>query len=180
MTCELLVGPLKAAAEAVCRQYVAGLKEGAAEDGPLEFAGACAWCLVASLVIYKHGTVHGQTTTQSASFLHTVAYKNRSFDNAVLPPPGKQEPPAAKKPGGEQQLQRPEATALLAAAMGAAASARGAKVNLKAPKVVIIAEVVPVMLAGRLTALMGLAVTETARLMSVKAKGLQVRSVNRQ
>ena len=47
-TCELLAGPLKAAAEAVCRQYVAGLKEGAADDGPLEFAGACAWVLFAT------------------------------------------------------------------------------------------------------------------------------------
>jgi hypothetical protein len=73
-------------------------------------------------------------------------------------------------------LQRNEAIAILANAMIAASGGR-ARVNLKSPTVTVITEVVPVSFSGRRQLIAALAVAPTARLVSVKPKGLQVRTV---
>jgi len=80
--------------------------------------------------------------------------------------------------GSSAQLQRQEVITILAEAMSKAAAGR-AQVNLKAPKVTLLAEVIPVMLSGRWRPLLGLSVVQTDRLISVKGKGLQVRSVSK-
>lgn len=53
------------------------------------------------------------------------------------------------------------------------------QVNLKAPAAVVIAEVVPVLAGDRTVTLLALAVVDAAALISVKARGLQVRSIAR-
>jgi hypothetical protein len=94
---------------------------------------------------------------------------------------GRQQPgsggPGAQ--GGGAAAPPPDrASAIKALADGMAASSGGAaKVDLAAPDVTLIAEVLPVMLAGRRQLVAALAVAPTAALVGVKAKGLQVRSL---
>ena len=164
--------PLRAAASKLCRQFVAAWRttagaEGASAPPPIEFA---------------------------------VAFKNRAFEGGSSGGGGGRGAGGGAADGAQQQqqaadgsgsgaggqhgapLQRQEAIAILAQAMAdAAAAAEGGKVeahvNLKAPNAVIIAEVVPLVVDGRLRPLLALAVVEARRLIGVKVKGLQVRSV---
>ena len=89
---------------------------------------------------------------------------------------GGQQQQQQQEEGQEGPLQRDAAIKILAEAMSAASGGR-ARVNLKMPAVTVIAEVVPVMMSGRRQLIAALAVVPTARLVSVKAKGLQVRTL---
>jgi hypothetical protein len=52
-------------------------------------------------------------------------------------------------------------------------------VNLKRPAATVIAEVVPVLMNDRWQPLAALAVVDTAALVAVKSRGLQVRTVSK-
>ena len=53
------------------------------------------------------------------------------------------------------------------------------QVNLRAPTATVIAEVIPVLVSGRWQPLVGLAVADTARLVAVRGRGLQVRTLSK-
>ncbi|GBF88894.1 hypothetical protein Rsub_01393 [Raphidocelis subcapitata] len=168
-TCALRADALRAAAEAVCGAYVAGLAAAPTEGAPIEFA---------------------------------VAYKSRESDSGPRAAPagepgqggaaesgkeggggGKDEKGAAAaaaagQAGEAAYPQRGEIISILAGAMTAAAGGH-AKVNLKSPSATILAEIVPVLMNDRWQPLAALAAVDTARLIAVKSRGLQVRTVSK-
>jgi hypothetical protein len=162
-TCALSdAAAIRAAADAVCKACVARRIGGESGGAPLEFA---------------------------------VAYKSREFEGCSSGGAGggsEQQPPATA--GGDaattttaaapqQQLQRGEVIAILAAAMNSATSSAGreAKVNLSKPSITVIAEVLPVLVQGKWTPVLGLAAVDTQALVAVgKGRGLQVRTLTSQ
>ncbi|KIY97491.1 hypothetical protein MNEG_10470 [Monoraphidium neglectum] len=195
-TCALEAGALRSAAEAVCREYLAqgNEPEGAAIDfavafknrafeggaGPESGGGSSA-----AAAQPKPAATPPSTAQQQGGASITAEGPEQPPQPGHIQQQqeaGQSEQPHSTTPDQQQKqqqqqpsgvpLQRNEAIAILANAMIAASGGR-VRVNLKSPTVTVITEVVPVSFSGRRQLIAALAVAPTARLVSVKPKGLQ-------
>lgn len=198
-TCLLQAEPLREAAEAVCREFVAGLGAEAEGEGFLIeyavawknrcFEGGAEAPAAAPVAARKQqarggkdkedgrpgedGIAHAAQQPGATGGASAQAKEAGGGEQVAAPPPRQQQ---QQQQQASAPLQRQDAIAILAAALSAATGGR-AKANLKDPKVTLIAEVVPVMVAGTRHTVVGLAAVASERLVSAKSR-LQVRPIS--